>query len=294
MARAYEECERRAREHYENFPVASRFLPRPMRPHIAAIYAFARTADDYADEPGIAKDERLRLLDAWARQLAAAGSDRAGPESGLAVNDSRNSRPDPIFVALGQTIRECRLPVTLFEDLLSAFRQDVTTPRYDTWEGVLDYCRRSANPVGRLVLRVGGYDDARLDAQSDAVCTALQLANFWQDLARDWAIGRLYVPRVDRTSAGAREEDVAERRMTPEWRRVMSLMVQRTRALFAAGRGVCDGVTGRLRWELRLTWLGGSRILDKLERHEFDVFNHRPTIGKGDIPGLIRDAVLWR
>ena len=287
MARAYAECERRAREHYENFPVASRFLPKAMRPHIAAIYAFARTADDYADEPGIAKDERLRLLDAWARQLAAAGSDREFREVG-------SGRPDPIFVALGQTIRECRLPVTLFEDLLSAFRQDVTTTRYDTWESVLDYCRRSANPVGRLVLRVGGYDDARLDAQSDAVCTALQLANFWQDLARDWAIGRLYVPRVDWTSAGAREEDVAEKRMTPEWRRVMSLMVQRTRALFAAGRGVCDGVTGRLRWELRLTWLGGSRILDKLERHEFDVFNHRPTIGTGDIPGLIRDAVLWR
>ena len=160
---------------------------------------------------------------------------------------------------------------------------------------MLDYCRRSANPVGRLVLRVGGYDDARLDAQSDAVCTALQLANFWQDLARDWAIGRLYVPRDDRISAGAREEDLmAEKRMTPEWRRVMSVMVQRTRALFAAGRGVCDGVSGRLRWELRLTWLGGSRILDKLERHDFDVFNHRPTIGKGDIPGLIRDAVLWR
>jgi phytoene synthase len=279
MARAYAECERLAREQYENFPVASRLLPRAMRPHIAAIYAFARTADDYADEPGIAKDERLRLLDDWARQLTAAGSEPG---------------PDPIFVALGQTIRECRLPVSLFEDLLSAFRQDVTTTRYDTWESVLDYCRRSANPVGRLVLRVGGYDDARLDAQSDAVCTALQLANFWQDLARDWAIGRLYVPRVDRTSAGAREEELAENRMTPEWRRVMSLMVQRTRALFAAGRGVCDGVTGRLRWELRLTWLGGSRILDKLERHEFDVFNHRPTIDKGDIPGLIRDAVLWR
>jgi squalene synthase HpnC len=287
MARAYAECERRAREHYENFPVASRFLPKAMRPHIAAIYAFARTADDYADEPGIAKDERLRLLDAWARQLAAAGSDREFRELG-------SKRPDPVFVALGQTIRECRLPVTLFEDLLSAFRQDVTTTRYDTWESVLDYCRRSANPVGRLVLRVGGYDDARLDAQSDAVCTALQLANFWQDLSRDWAIGRLYVPRADRISAGACEEDVAEKRMTPEWRRVMGVMVQRTRALFAAGRGVCDGVTGRLRWELRLTWLGGSRILDKLERHDFDVFNHRPTIGKGDIPGLIRDAVIWR
>ena len=145
MARAYAECERRAREHYENFPVASRFLPRAMRPHIAAIYAFARTADDYADEPGIAKDERLRLLDAWARQLAAAGSGCEFRESFTASPDSRNSRADPIFVALGQTIRECRLPVTLFEDLLSAFRQDVTTTRYQTWAGVLDYCRRSAN-----------------------------------------------------------------------------------------------------------------------------------------------------
>ena len=199
-----------------------------------------------------------------------------------------------MFVALGQTIRDRRLPIGLFEDLLSAFRQDVTTTRYDTWASVLDYCRRSANPVGRLVLRVAGYDDSRLDEQSDAVCTALQLANFWQDLGRDWAIGRLYVPAEDRIRAGAREEDLTAARMTPEWRRVMRVMVRRTRELFAAGRGVCDGVGGRLRWELRLTWLGGSRILDKLERDDFDVFNHRPSIGKSDIPGLIRGAVLWR
>ena len=199
-----------------------------------------------------------------------------------------------MFLALGQTMRDCRLPVTLFEDLLSAFRQDVTTTRYQTWAGVLDYCRRSANPVGRLVLRVAGYDDARLDQQSDAVCTALQLANFWQDLGRDWTIGRLYVPGDDRIPAGAREEDLAAGRMTPEWHSVMRVMVRRTRELFAAGRGVCDGVGGRLRWELRLTWLGGARILDAIERADYDVFNHRPTIGKRDIPGLIRDAVLWR
>ncbi len=288
LARAYAHCERLAREHYENFPVASRLLPAAMRPHIAAIYAFARTADDYADEPGLAPDERLRRLDAWGDQLAGAGS---GRELCAGIHDSR---PDPVFVALGQTMRDCRLPMTLFEDLLSAFRQDVTTTRYDTWTSVLDYCRRSANPVGRLVLRVAGYDDARLDQQSDAVCTALQLANFWQDLARDWAIGRLYVPRDDRIRAGAREEDLAAGAMTPEWRSVMQAMVRRTRELFAAGRGVCDGVGGRLRWELRLTWLGGSRILDQLERADFDVFNRRPSIGKGDIPGLIRDAVLWR
>jgi squalene synthase HpnC len=289
VARAYALCERRAREHYENFPVASRLLPVAMRPHIAAIYAFARTADDYADEPGIATDERLRLLDAWGEQLAAASG--SGRESRTGIHDSR---PDPVFVALGQTIRDRRLPIGLFEDLLSAFRQDVTTTRYDTWASVLDYCRRSANPVGRLVLRVAGYDDSRLDEQSDAVCTALQLANFWQDLGRDWAIGRLYIPAEDRIRAGAREGDLTTARMTPEWRSVMRLMVRRTRELFAAGRGVCDGVGGRLRWELRLTWLGGSRILDKLERDDFDVFNHRPSIGKRDIPGLIRGAVFWR
>ena len=305
VARAYAHCERLAREHYENFPVASRLLPAAMRPHIAAIYAFARTADDYADEAGIATDERLRRLDDWGEQLAAAGSAAVGSgrESFAGMHDSRpdpvhDSRPDPVFdpvfVALGQTMRDCRLPMTLFEDLLSAFRQDVTTTRYETWASVLDYCRRSANPVGRLVLRVAGYDDARLDAQSDAVCTALQLANFWQDLARDWAIGRLYVPGDDRIPAGAREEDLTARTLTPEWRSVMQVMVRRTRELFAAGRGVCDGVGGRLRWELRLTWLGGSRILDQLERADFDVFNRRPSIGRSDIPGLIRDAVLWR
>jgi hydroxysqualene synthase len=288
VVRAYAHCERLAREHYENFPVASRLLPAAMRPHVAAIYAFARTADDYADEPGLEPGERLRLLDAWGAQLAAAGS---GRESCTAVHDSR---PDPVFVALGRTIRDCRLPLTLFEDLLSAFRQDVTTARYATWASVLDYCRRSANPVGRLVLRVAGYDDPRLDAQSDAVCTALQLANFWQDLGRDWATGRLYVPSDDWVPAGAREEDLSAGRLTPEWRGVMRVMVRRTRELFAAGRGVCDGVSGRLRWELRLTWLGGSRILDALERADFDVFHHRPSIGTRDVPGLIRDAVLWR
>jgi squalene synthase HpnC len=276
LARAYAHCEQRARAHYENFPVASRLLPARMRPHIAAIYAFARTADDFADEPGLATSERLRLLDDWRQRLLAAPG------------------TDPVFIALANTIRHHRLPLSLFEDLLSAFRQDVTTSRYGSWSEVLDYCRRSANPVGRLVLRVAGYDDPRLDRSSDAVCTALQLTNFWQDLERDWAIGRLYVPADDRRNAGALEDDLAARRMTAEWRQVMSLMMRRTRELFAEGRSVCEGVHGRLRWELRLTWLGGSRILDKLEHAQFDVFHHRPTIGRGDLPGLLRDAILWR
>jgi squalene synthase HpnC len=191
-------------------------------------------------------------------------------------------------------MREHRLPRQLFEDLLSAFRQDVTTTEYATWDAVLDYCRRSANPVGRLVLRVAGYDDPRLDGASDAVCSALQLTNFWQDLARDHAMGRVYVPADDRRARGARIEDLAAGRMTPEWQQVMTVMVERTRQLFAEGRAVCDGVRGRLRWELRLTWLGGTRILDKLERAGYDVFHGRPTLRAADAPGLVFAALSWR
>jgi squalene synthase HpnC len=283
LARAYARCEAIARAHYENFPVASRLLPAPMRPHIAAIYAFARAADDFADEPAREATERLRLLDGWRAKLLAsvAGSPTIDPES------------DPVFAALAETIRQHRLPVQLFEDLLSAFRQDVTIGRYETWHDVLDYCRRSANPVGRLVLRVAGYDDPGLDRASDAVCTALQLTNFWQDLGRDWAIGRIYVPADDRVAAGARDEDLAAGRMTPEWRRVMTTVADRTRRLFADGRPVCDEVRGRLQWELRLTWLGGMRILDKLQRAGFDVFHDRPTLGATDVFALARGALLW-
>ncbi len=284
---AYAVCERFGREHYENFPVASQLLPASMRPHIAAIYAFARVADDFADEPGLANDERLRLLDGWGRLLRRA-------DAGAAAPAIHGDAADAIFAALHHTIAVHRLPLDLFEDLLSAFRQDVTTHRYETWADVLDYCRRSANPVGRLVLRVAGYDDARLDAASDAVCTALQLTNFWQDLGRDWQNGRLYVPLADRDAAGARDEDLDARRVTPQWRSVLAVMAARTRDLFDRGRPVCDGVRGRLRWELRLTWLGGRRILDKLERSGFDVFTHRPKLTLGDLPVLGCQALLWR
>ena len=283
VARAYAHCERVAREHYENFPVASRLLPAPTRPHIAAIYAFARRADDYADEPGLPDAQRVQRIDDWHARLMRAAS---GQPTGSTTSD------DLVFLALRRTIAEFELPVSLFEDLLSAFRQDVTTRRYTHWNDVLDYCRRSANPVGRLVLRVAGYRDDRMDRCSDAVCTALQLANFWQDLERDWAIGRLYVPQTDRLDAP--EADLTARRMTPAWQRVMAEMTRRTRELFGAGRPVCDMVKGRLRWELRLTWLGGSRILDKLEAARFDVFRSRPTLGAPDVAPLVWQALTWR
>lgn len=300
LSSAYAYCEKLAFAHYENFPVASRLLPARMRPHIAAIYAFARTADDFADDPGIPDSERLRLLDDWQRRLNAVvpfpdgGQTPSSAERGQTPSGETPSAEDRVFRALGNTIREHNLPASLFEDLLSAFRQDVTTTRYHTWADVLDYCRRSANPVGRLVLRVAGFDDARLDAESDAVCTALQLTNFWQDFARDWQHGRLYVPVEDRDAAGAKDEDLDLRRLTPEWTSALRIVAGRTRAFFAAGRPVCDAVSGRLRWELRLTWLGGSRILDRLEAANFDVFNNRPSLGAADAPALLWDAFCWK
>jgi phytoene synthase len=278
---AYAECERLARAHYENFPVASWLLPAEMRPHVAALYAFARTADDFADEGRRPPDERRRLLDDWEKRLHAC----AWAEDWMS--------DDPIFLALGATIRERSLPVQLFADLLSAFRQDITTHRYATWDSVLDYCRRSANPVGRLVLRIAGYDDPQLDRSSDALCTALQLTNFWQDFARDWENGRLYVPIEDVDACRARVQDLSDARLTEPWRQALQTVARRTRESFLEGREVCDGVQGRLRYELRLTWLGGMRILDNLEHADFNVFASRPTLTSRDAPLLLWRVLTW-
>ena len=277
---AYEHCAAIARAHYENFPVASWLLPERMRPHIAAIYAFARTADDFADEPGRTPDERLRLLDEWSEMLRTAGR-------GDAVSH-------PIFLALANTIRECDLPLDLLEDLLSAFRQDVTVHRYETWDEVLDYCRRSANPVGRLVLRVAGVRDESTDRASDALCTALQLANFWQDFGVDWTRGRLYVPASEAAAAGASEQDLARGTMTPEWKAALKACVEVTRSLFDRGRPVAEAVRGRLRYELRATWAGGVRVLDKIEELGFDTLTARPTIGARDLPALAAATLLGK
>ena len=280
---AYAYCERLAQSHYENFPVASRLLPARMRPHIAAVYAFARLADDMADEGHRPAADRLADLEGWDARLssiAAGAAPSAGPHA-------------EVFVALRATIDACRLPPSLLHDLISAFRQDVTVTRYATWDDLLDYCRRSANPVGRLVLRVAGYDRADLDAASDAVCTALQLTNFWQDLEIDWKKGRIYLPAATREDARAREEDLAARRMTAEWRRALGEAVARTRRLFRAGVPVADGVRGRLRWELRATWLGGTRILDKLEAADYDVFTRRPALTGADVPPILWHTLFW-
>ena len=276
-----------ARAHYENFPVASRLLPRAMRPHVAAVYAFARTADDIADEGSAPAAERLAALDGWREKLlAAVASER--PDAAAEAHE------DVIVVALAHSIRLLDLPITLFDDLLSAFGQDTMTTRYDSWDEVFDYCRRSANPVGRLVLRIAGYRDEALDRSSDALCTALQLTNFWQDFGRDWTIGRLYVPRDVVVSCRAREMDLNGPFFNDAWSAAMAQSVERTRAQFEAGRAVCDGVRGRLKVELRLTWLGGSRILDQVEKTGTALLSRRPTIGRRDIPLLLWRAARWQ
>ena len=272
---AYAACLEIARRHYENFPVASLLVPSRLRPHVAAVYAFARGADDIADEPGRTPVERLALLDEWTRALT------APPQS-------------PVFEALEDTRRRFDLPLELFEQLLSAFKQDVVTTRYDTWDEVFDYCRRSANPIGRLVLRLAGVRRPDTDRWSDEVCTALQLTNFWQDLAVDWERGRLYVPRSVWSRAGADLADLDRRHMTSAWRTVMDECCTAAEQHFARGRPVCDVLTGRLRYELRATWLGGTRVIEKLRRVDFDVFARRPALTRADALVIALRALTWR
>ena len=282
---AYETCLDMARRHYENFPVASRLVPKASRRHVAAIYAFARVADDFADEGDRPAAERIALLEDWQRRLHQAAL-------GNVTDDGTEAAR--IFTALAATMKACSLGSELFSDLISAFSQDVVVTRYLTWAHLLDYCRRSANPVGRLVLRVTGQQTGQADRQSDAVCTALQLTNFWQDIERDWTKGRVYVPQEIANGAGADERDLEARRWTPQWRAALAEAGRRTRELFEQGRPVADAVQGRLRYELRATWLGGTRILDKLEAADYDVFARRPTLGVADAPAILWRTALWR
>jgi hydroxysqualene synthase len=287
---AYASCEHAARSHYENFPVASLLVPAPMRRHIAALYAFARAADDFADEGSRAVADRHRLLDGWKARLNDAAT---APSPGPPPRDGEPRNTVEIFLALGNTIRSKRLPVGLFDDLLSAFAQDVTVTRYAAWDDVLDYSRRSANPVGRLVLRIAGYDDPRLDVWSDDICSALQLTNFWQDLKVDFDRGRIYLPGEEMAGHGAAEADLAAGRLTRAWRAAMAAAVSRTRAMFLSGRPLCGAVAGRLKHELRATWLGGMRVLSRIEGVDFDVVASRPSLGTRDVPWLAWNLVTW-
>ena len=273
---AFAFCEARVKAHYENFPVGL-VVPRDKRRYVHALYAYARAADDFADEP-MYEGLRAEKLDQWEARLHAAYEGRA---------------EDPIFIALAETVRVLAIPRPLLLDLLSAFRQDTVKQRYQTWDELLDYCRRSANPVGRLVLLIFGYRDDELFALSDRVCTALQLANHWQDLAVDLGRGRIYVPRELRDAHGVKEWDLNAGRVTPGFEALMGDLVARTRALFVAGRPLCDRVGRDLRFEMRLTWLGGWTILDGIEGAGYDVFRRRPRHGFAAKARLAWRAWRW-
>jgi hydroxysqualene synthase len=275
-AEAFAFCEQRVRAHYENFPVGL-LVPKAKRPYVHALYAYARAADDFADEP-MYEGMRAEKLDQWEARLHAAYEGRA---------------EDPIFIALAETVRALDIPRPLLLDLLSAFRQDTVKTRYETWDELLDYCRRSANPVGRLVLLIFEYRDPELAVLSDRICTALQLANHWQDLAIDLARGRIYAPRELRDLHRVKEWDLNAGRVGPELVALMQDLIGRTRTLFLAGRPLCDRVGRDLRFEMRLTWLGGWTILDAIERAGYDVFRRRPRHGLAAKARLAWRAWRW-
>jgi squalene synthase HpnC len=267
---AYLFCERLATSHYENFPVGSILVPRRLRKHFYAIYAFARIADDFADEHyerGHSSEERLDLLDWWLALLRESQATQSA---------------HPVFVALARTREEFDLPIGLFEDLLSAFKQDVTLKRYSDFDQLLDYCRRSANPIGRLILLLFGYRDEQLHTWSDRICTALQLANHWQDVEIDLKKDRVYLPRESLNRFDLDVDSLKERQADERFKRLLAFEVARARDLFREGKPLCTAVRGRLGLELRVVWLGGMRILERIVENDFDVFARRPVINKTD------------
>ncbi len=254
--------------HYENFPVASFLVPQSLRPAVLAIYRFARAADDVADEGDDVPQVRLAELARYDAALEA-----------IARGDTP---PDPPFAALAAVVRAHRLPIALLHDLVSAFRQDVTTARYPTFEALSDYCARSANPVGRLVLHLYGKASERNLAWSDSICTALQLANFWQDIAIDWHKRRLYVPLEDMARFGVGEQDIDASRTDARWRELMRFECARARALLESGRPLVGALPWRLALELAGVLAGGHRILDRIDRVDGDVFARRPSLAQRD------------
>jgi squalene synthase HpnC len=261
-AQAY--CERLAKTHYENFSVATWFLPRRLRQHFYNVYAYCRISDDLGDEVGNPQ-QSLELLDQWETELNACYL--ASPKH-------------PVFVALAETVKQFKIPKHEFSDLLIAFRQDQTVTRFETFNDVLGYCRYSANPVGHLVLYLCGYSDTERQQLSDYTCTALQLANFWQDVFVDYGKGRIYLPLEDLRRFGVTGEDIAQRRATEQFIAMMKFEVERAREWFARGLPLVKMVNRELAIDLELFSRGGQEILRAIERQGFDVLRSRPAITK--------------
>jgi squalene synthase HpnC len=267
-------------DHYENFPVASILMPKRLRKPVAAIYHFARAADDIADEGNLTDKERLQQLDDFRDELDHIAAD----ETPLL----------PLFKRLAAEISEHRLPMQPFHDLLDAFSQDVVKKRYSDYDELMDYCRHSANPVGNLLLHL--YEEATPVniAYSDSICTSLQLINFWQDVAKDYAIGRIYVPQDDMARFGVNEELIGQKNADEAWRSLMTFQVDRTRSLMLQGAPLGNILSGRIGLEMRMIIAGGLRILDKLETANYDMFRKRPVLRPFDWVIMLFNSAPFR
>lgn len=276
-------------EHYENFPVASVLLPAHLREPVEAIYNFARSADDVADEGDAPAVARLARLDDYHLALSAIECDQRVRDATLA----------PMFDRLARAVRDYRLPIQLLRDLLDAFAQDVGKTRYADFAELRDYCRRSADPVGRLMLHLYKATTPDNLQLSDRICTSLQLINFWQDVAVDWRKNRVYVPQDDMARFGVTDGDIdahtaGRKQPGDHWRALLAFEVQRARAMMLEGAPLATRLRGRVGWELRLVVLGGLRILERIEDAGYDVFRHRPTLGAADWLLLGWRALTWK
>ncbi|HLJ86325.1 MAG TPA: squalene synthase HpnC [Candidatus Angelobacter sp.] len=264
LAEAQRYCEKLAKSHYENFSVASWFLPTRLRQHFYNVYAYCRISDDLGDEVGNPQ-QSLQLLDQWEAELNAC---------------YQGSPHHPVFVALAETVRLFSIPQHEFSDLLVAFRRDQSIVRFESFEDVLSYCHYSANPVGHLVLYLCGYNDAERQKLSDFTCTALQLANFWQDVVPDYGKGRVYLPLEDLRRYGVSESQISQRTSTPQFIELMKFQVQRAREWFERGLPLIGMVSRELAIDLELFSRGGQEILNAIEQQGFDVLRQRPVISK--------------
>lgn len=269
--------EKLAQEHYENFPVGSFFIPKKFRRPIHLIYAFSRVADDIADEGNMLSATRIASLDAWERSL----------EKAL-----HGVTEDDFFAELASVIREFELSPQLLKDLLIAFRKDASDPRYDSFDGLLEYCRYSANPIGRLLLQIFRCSNDATAGYSDRICSALQLANFWQDISVDTRRNRLYIPRSEMTRFGLTDDDLLSGARSEEFRQLMKHLVDRTEMILTEGRPLLDLTPKELRFEMRLIWYGGMTILRKIKEIGYDTRNRRPELTAADKAAIFFKALV--
>jgi len=297
-------CSRLAHSHYENFSVVTWFLPKHLHQHFYNVYAYCRISDDLGDEVGNPQ-QALALLDAWEAELNATYLSLVEPPLREIRHKVEELKPEPpvrnpvsprhpVFIALRETIRQLDIPREPFADLLTAFRQDQTVTRYPTFDDLLGYCENSANPVGHLVLYVCGYREAARHELSDYTCTALQLANFWQDVAVDYGKGRIYLPLESLAKFGVSEDDIAHRRPTPQFRALMKFEVARAREWFQRGLPLASMVDKELGIDIELFSRGGLEILNAIERQDYDVLTRRPAISKQRKLWLVVRAALTK